>query len=228
MTEMNVSIAEPFTSPAWGSNFAVFSGGELVAEDSSKELMRRACKYARHHKVYLVPQMFMLMGYRCMCLISPDGKVLGAQKALYRNTTSRIGKHSSELEIINTEFGGILLCVDVDVYRPEVSRIATGMGAQYMISSQSITNEDYNSSMVLTGVWNAAQTSNIYTIATSNQFSCICAPYLATRHGDGFICTPSVKTPMTAALDIADLKKAKSPFRLSRQFYATHRSDLIR
>lgn len=228
MTELHLSIGEPFTSPAWGSNFVLFSGEDAIGEDSAKEYLRKACKYAKTYGVYLVPQRFILMEYQCMCLISPEGKVLGAQKALHVNPLSRVGKRSSSIEVLRSEFGGIFLCVDVDIYHPEVARIAAGMGAQIIVCSQRLAGGDYNSSMVFTGVWNAAQSGIAYVVAACNEFNCVCAPLKLTRHGDGFLCAPSRKLPLTAKLQTDALSKCKQPFRLSRKFYAVHRGDLIR
>lgn len=228
MTELKLSVGEPFTSPAWGSNFVLFSGGEVIPEDSSRDYLRKVCKYARSYEVYLVPERFMLMEYQCMCLISPRGKVIGAQKALHQNTATRIGKRSGTIGVLNTEFGGVCLCVDVDVYRPETARIAAGMGAQYVVCSQTLEPKDYNSSMVLTGAWNAAQLGCLYVLATCNEFNCVAAPLPLTRHGDGFVCPPSLRLPMTARLDAEKLFGTERPFHLSRKFYAVHRNDLIR
>lgn len=228
MTELQLSIGEPFTSPAWGSNFVLFSGEDTIGEDESKDYLRKACKYARTYGVHLVPQRFMLMEYQCMCLISPEGKVLGAQKGLHVNSLSRVGKRSGSIEVLRTEFGGIFLCVDVDVYHPEVARIAAGMGAQIIVCSQKLARGDYNSSMVFTGAWNAAQSGVVYVIDACNEFNCVCAPLELTKHGDGFVCAPSLKLPLTAKLSADSLHKCKQPFRLSRKFYAIHRSDLIR
>ena len=57
MKELFLSVGEPFTSPVWGANFVVFAseGGLPVPEDKTKEYMRRCCKYAALHKVWLVP-----------------------------------------------------------------------------------------------------------------------------------------------------------------------------
>lgn len=227
MTELRLSVGEPFTSPAWGSNFVVFSSGEIVQEDSSKEYLNRVCKYARSFQVYLVPERFMLMDYQCMCLISPAGKVIGAQKGLFVSGLNRGGKHSGSLETIITEFGSIFLSVDVDIYQPEVARIASAMGAQYIISSQFIAEGDYNSSMVLTGSWNAAQSGNLYVISACNQFNCVSAPLSLTKHNDGFLIQPNLKLPLTAKLTADALLTCKPPFHLSRRFYAIHRSELI-
>jgi hypothetical protein len=228
MPELCLSIGEPFTSPAWGSNFTMFAGGEIIPEDSAKEYLRRACKYARTHETYLVPERFLLMDYQCMCLISPAGKVLGAQKALFLNAANRIGKRSGGIEVLRTEFGGVFLCVDVDVYRPEVTRIAASMGAQFIFCSQTIDPKDYNSSMVLTGAWNAAQLTGAYVVAASNEFSCVASPLSLSKHEDGFAAPPTVRLPVTAKLDAEKLRTVKLPHRLSRKFYSVHRSDLLR
>jgi hypothetical protein len=228
MPELRLSINEPFTSPAWGSNFTMFSSGEVVTEASAKEYMRRACKYARTHETYLVPERFQLMEYQCMCLISPEGKVLGAQKALFLNTASRIGKRSSGVEVLRTEFGGVFLCVDVDIYRPEVARIAVSMGAQFIFCSQTVDSKDYNSSMVLTGAWNAAQLTGAYVAAASNEFSCVASPVSLSKHEDGFAAPPTIRLPVTAKLDAERLRTVKLPHRLSRKFYSLHRGDLLR
>lgn len=228
MTELKLSVGEPFTSPAWGSNFVVFSCTDPIPENAAKEYLRKVCKYARGYGVYLVPERFLLMGYQCMCLISPEGRVLGAQKGLYLNTVTRVGKHSAQMDVLRTEFGGIFLCVDVDIYHPEVVRIAESMGVHYVVCSQQIAPQEYGSSMVLTGPWNAAQTSNTYVIGVCDQFLCVCAPQEITKHEDGFIISPNLRTPMTAKLNADLLARCKRPFRLSRKFYAIHRSDLLR
>jgi enoyl-CoA hydratase/carnithine racemase len=206
----------------------MFAGGGMIPEDGAKEYLRRACKYARTHETYLIPERFLLMEYQCMCLISPAGKVLGAQKALYLNTATRVGKHSAGIEIVRTEFGGVFLCVDVDIYRPEVARIAASMGAQFIFCSQSIDPKDYNSSMVLTGAWNAAQLTGVYVAVVSGEFSCVASPLSLSKHEDGFTAPPTIRLPVTAKLDAERLRTVKLPHRLSRRFYSLHRSDLLR
>ena len=58
MNVLHLSIGEPFTSPAWGANFMVFScvSGQRISEDLATDYLARACRYAKHHKVYLVPE----------------------------------------------------------------------------------------------------------------------------------------------------------------------------
>lgn len=230
MTELALSAAEPFSSPAWGCNFVVFTSesGAAIPETLVKPYLNRACKYAGHHGVYLVPERFMLMDYQCMALISPEGKVVGAQKASYLNLANRIGKRGAQLEIFRTPFGGVFLCVDVDVYHPEVCRYAAGMGAQIIICSQYITRAEYGSHIVVSGCWNASQLNRVYTIAVSGQFNCVCAPMPLSPHGDGFIVPPNLKLPMTARVHAEKLGSVRAAAPLSRKFYAVHRNELLR
>lgn len=229
MTELALSVAEPFSSPAWGSNFVVFTSeaGAVIPETLTKAYLNRACRYARHHAVHLVPERFMLLGYQCMCLIAPTGEVVGAQKGLYLNLANRIGKRGTALEIFGTPFGEILLCVDADIYHPEISRFASDMGAKYIICSQYITKAEYGSHLVVSGCWNASQLGRMYVIGVSGQFNCVCAPIPISLRGDGFIVTPSLKLPMTARLHAEKLAAVRKPAPLSRKFYAVHRSELI-
>lgn len=230
MQELVLSIGEPFTSPAWGSNLVQFSGeaGAPVPEAQSKEYIRRACKYAKHYAVYLVPERFYLMGYICMCLISPQGKVIGAQKAAHLYLPAKQGtKRGSSVEVLNTEFGGIFLCVDVDIYHPEVVRVAAEMGANFIFCAQQMGRADYASHMVISGVWNAAQSCNVFAAAVSNQFHAVCAPLTLTPHEDGFLARPTLKTPLLVRMLADDLVSAPRRRPLARKFYAVHRGELL-
>jgi len=231
MKELSLSVGEPFTSPAWGSNFVVFAteSGEPVPELQTKEYMRRCCKYAKHYDVWLAPERFILMGYQCMCIISPQGNVVGAQKAIHSSPAFRpAGKKSAALEVFVTEFGGIALCVDVDVYRPEFCRIAAALGAQIVICSQTIRRGDYSTHMVLTGAWNAAQLAHIYVVAVTNQFNCVCAPATLSPLGDGFLSAPNLKLPMTQRINAERLADVSPLKPLNRKLYAIHRDELIK
>ena len=230
MEELALSVGEPFTSPAWGSNFVVFAGetGQPIPEADTKEYLGRCCKYAKHFQAWLVPERFILMGYQCMGLINPEGKVLGAQKAICNGPAFKSqAKRSATLEVFHTQIGSIALCVDVDVYRPEITRIASNMGAQIIICSQSINQGDYSSHMVLTGAWNAAQIAGAYVIAVTNQFNCVCAPIESTTLRDGFLNPPNLKMPMIQRMVANKLEGLPKPRALSRRFYALHRAELI-
>jgi len=227
--ELALCFSEPFSSPAWGSNFVVFTSetGMTIPENLSKSYLSRIVKYAKHHGVYLVPERFMLASYHCMCLISPTGEILGAQKAVYLNPMNRMGKRSARVEVFPTEFGGIFLCVDVDIYHPEVCRFACEMGAEIIVCSQYLTKAEYGSHLVVSGCWNASQLNGAYAIAASGQFHCVCAPVPISAHGDGFIVPPNLKLPMTARIHVEKLSHVLEKPKLGRKFYAIHREELL-
>jgi len=229
MTELVICAIEPFSSPVWGANCAMFvsDSAAAISEESSKDYISRCCRYAKHHEVYLIPERFVLMGYQCLCMISPDGDVMGAQKNIYRNTDLPGSKRSNTIEVISTEFGGVYLCPDVDIFRPETARIAASMGAHYVICSLQISMADYNSGMIVAGPWNASQSNHVYTFAVSNAFRCVCAPRSLTKNGDGFLMTPSLKLPLTVSLNPVYLMGMPQRFCLSRKLYAIHRAELI-
>jgi len=230
MTELALSVGEPFTSPAWGCNFVVFAGdsGRPIPEQHTKEYLRRCGKYAKHYEVWLIPERFILLDHQCMGLISPEGKMVHAQRAVFGSPVFRpYSGRNPVVEAFPTRFGSVFLCVDADIYHPEVSRIAAGMGAQVIVCSQSILKEDYTSHMVITGAWNAAQLSGCYVAAVSNQFVCVCAPLELTAKRDGFLVPPGLKMPMTSRLDVDKLKSLDRPKPLSREFYYLHREELI-
>ncbi|MCL2069266.1 MAG: hypothetical protein FWH00_05125 [Oscillospiraceae bacterium] len=230
MASMHLSIGEPFTSPAWGGNFVVFSSssGEAIPEDLVKDYITKACRYAKHFAVFLVPERMIIMGYHSMCLISPQGKVLGAQKAAFKNLSQRSGKRSNQLDLIQTPYGGVFLCVDVDIYHPEIPRLVQAMGADFIICSQHIQEGDYNTAMVTSGVWGASQGNPMYAVGVSNEFNCVCAPRRLTQNDDGFIVTPKLKMPVTAILAPEQLKRLNQRDFLPRKFYAIHREDLVK
>ena len=230
MTTLHLSIGEPFTSPAWGSNMVVFSSasGEAIAQDSVKEYLSKACRYAKHYKVYVVPERFFMLDYHSMCLISPEGKVMGAQRAVHLNLSWQQGRRAEQLLPIRTEFGMIFLCVDVDIYHPEITRVAEAMGSQIVICSQHIQVGDYNTGMVINGVWGAAQNCSLFVVGVSNQYNGVCAPRRLTENDDGFVITPRVKMPVTAQIQAENLKRVPMRSSLSRRFYVAHHKDLQR
>lgn len=229
MTTLLLGIGEPFSSPAWGSNLMVFSSasGEPIPENQTKSYLSKSCRYAKHYGVYLVPERFMMLDYQCMCLISPEGKVLGAQRAIYRNLDNPKGIQESTLDVISTEFGNVFLCVDVDIYHPEILRLAANIGTQIVICSQQIADMDYSTNMVVSGVWGAAQENNLFSVGVSNHYHCVCAPHSMSPQKDGFLVSPTLKMPTTAKLNADRLSMLPGRKFLSRRLYAMHKKEML-
>ena len=230
MSELVLSAVEPFTSPAWGSNFVVFSGeaGPPIPEAQTEQYLRKCGLYAKRHEVWLVPERFVLAGEHCMALFTPEGEMPLMQKAIHNSPAFKSkAAANTDLEIFLTPMGKVMLCVDADIYRPEVACTGSKLGAQVIVCSQSIGLDDYGTHMVLTGAWNAAQQAGVYVIAVSNQFNCVCAPVELTPQGDGFLNPPGLKMPMTQRISPGILGTMRRHQALSRRFYYTHRQELI-
>lgn len=228
MAMMKLSIGRPFYSPAWGSNTVMFSSesGLPVSEEQVKDYLVKCCKYALRHNVYLVPEKFVTLGIQCMCLISPKGKVIGAQQQIFSNPEENV-KTNNAIDLITTEFGDIFLAVDNDIYHPEIGKILFNMGASYIFSLQRLDNDDVVDQKMVAGPWNQAQSNNLYVVAGSNNANCICAPKKLTRHGDGFLLKPT--DSMTSTINIVTERLESLPLKplLSRRFYLMHRKDLM-
>lgn len=227
---MDISIGEPFSSPAWGSNFMVFSSetGDPIGETGVKEYLAKVCAYAKQHEIYLVPERFIMQGFHTLCLISPQGKVVQAQQALHLSREHKLLRRGHSIDLALTEFGSIFLCVDQDIYYPEIIKLANNMGAQIIISSQKIDPQEYSNHTVVAGVWNASQSNHVFTIGVSNVFSCIAAPRIIKQYEQGFVVPPSDRMPVTAPLRTDVLEQLPLKPRMHSRIYLAHEKELKR
>ena len=228
MAELKLSMVEPFTSPAWGSNMVVFSSvnGIPIKEEDTRDYLAKASKYAVRHKVYLVTERFIMLGVKGISLINPLGKVVGAQQEL-NSSCGNSPQPNKEVNVVKTPFGEMFLCIDNDIYSPELTRVAYNQGAKIIVASQYIPPDEQEHYKIIAGVWNAAQSNNLFAIGVSNQFHTVCAPKALTRHNDGFYMAPTSKRPAIAQFytdELADLPLRPS---LSRRFYLLHKKELI-
>lgn len=119
-----------------------------------------------------MPSRFVVDNILYLCLFSPKGDILGIQGATHRNlyNQSDLAQYD-RIEPIATPIGNIFLCVDVDIYHPQVVRVARMKGAQIVISSQFIDSYQLSRHMLTTGIWNAAQSNGVYVVGCCNCFS---------------------------------------------------------
>lgn len=110
-----------------------------IPEWDTPDYLNACRKYAMKNNVYLVPSRFVVNNILYLCLFSPKGEVLGIQGATHRNLYNQAElSQYDKIEPIQTPIGNIFLCVDVDIYHPQVLRIARMKGAQIVIASQFI------------------------------------------------------------------------------------------
>lgn len=180
--------------PSAGTDIVVFSDVmPFVGQESAGEYLMRCRDYAVRHRVYLVPARFVLRGFLCMCLMSPSGAMAGIQRAAHLNLSlAGAAKRADEISVIQTKIGKIFLCVDTDIYHPEVLRAAKLTGAQIVVSSQYIDERDYTHEHLVSGAVSASASNFVYVVNVAGHHCSITAPRVATHDGSGFVLRPEL------------------------------------
>lgn len=163
MPPLTISIVSALTPPPEGSQLVIFSDARnYVAEYESGPMIQAAARYARGHRVHVMPGRFIAGGHLCLCLLDPDGVPLGVQRACHLNLDYR-GRftRASAVEPFKTQFGRVALLVDVDINLPQTPRAAVEAGAELLLSSQFIQLFDFFEDRVRSGTVNAAVTNGV-------------------------------------------------------------------
>lgn len=191
-----------FVKPKEPADLVMFcESRSAVAKEDAMLYLKRSMEYAKLYHVYLLPGPFILQDYLCLCLISPEGKPIALQKAIYVNVLHHAGLHTAdEIEVFSTPLGRISLLPDVDIFHPEVARSAAMQGAEVLLTAQYYDLYDLNPLRTMSGAWEMAQENQISVIAVSNQNCCVCAPAAATNDNSGFVLQPQTTFPVLATL----------------------------
>lgn len=182
----------------------VFIEGDipLILEREPEKFISDAKEYAMSHNIFLVPGLYIKDEYLCSCLIDNTGRVLGEQKGTHLNMEwFSYLKRAAEINVIETPMGLVFLCVDVDIYKPEVIRIAALLGAEIVICSQYINSEDYSEEMILSGAWQEAQQNCLYIIDSTNHGGNIIGPCNVTEDLTGYLARGNIKDNINSLLD---------------------------
>ncbi len=199
MNKLTVCITEPLTVPLPGAQLVVFSDlGNYLSTPDLKKMLGAAVRYAKKHQIYLVPGRFVVQEKLCLCLIGPDGQVLGGQSAVHLNLNYR-GQftRSEELSLIETPFGKIALMVDVDINYPQMVCRAAELGAGLIISSQYIQLYDFHNGRVDQAAVNAAQSGGVHVVAVTNAGSAVVGPM------GNYLAAFAEALPISAALELS-------------------------
>ena len=139
-------------------------------------LIECAKDFAVKNETYVVPGFYVKDGFLKSCIIDDRGETKGEQNAVHLGKIFKNLTRGIDINIIETPFAKVFLCVDIDIYKPEVIRAAALLGAELIISMQYINEEDFCESMILSGAWQEAQQNCIYIVNTSNIESFITGP----------------------------------------------------
>lgn len=230
MQDMILSVAEAFEEPSSQSNFVVFKNSQPAIPIVQGGRYFKKCKqYAREHSTYVVTGLMNIADFLCLCMFDPNGKVVGAQRALFFTRENRdLFKKTGSVALFDTPYGKVFLCVDADIYNPEVQRSARLGGCEILVSSQWFTAGEYSEQLLYTGGWGAAQTNNFMVIAANNHTAAVCAPFLTTTDNTGYLVKPTVKTA-AASFNVSRLSDIHSDYHSSHfntALFAAHRNLL--
>lgn len=171
MNDAVISIVSGLSPPPVTSQLVVCCTSKaFIPQHLAARMLSKAACYARLYGVYFVPQQFVCGNYLCLCLIAPDGSLVGAQRAITLNLNHRgtFLRHN-RLDLCDTPLGKIALLVDVDINMPEVTRACALAGAQLIVSNQYIHPADFFEDRLLYGAVNAAVSNGIPVAAVAGR-----------------------------------------------------------
>ncbi|MEG1778842.1 MAG: hypothetical protein RR263_01980 [Oscillospiraceae bacterium] len=209
MSKTTVCVTIPFKKPKPNSDLVVFNDiRPFIPEWDSVAYIKGCSRYAMQYKVYLVPARVVIDNTLYLCLIDPNGEILGVQGASHVS----LAYHEkfipdNRVNIISTQIGKIFLCVDVDIYQPAILRNAALQGANIVVSSQYVDSYQFTRELISTGIWNSAQQNPFYVVGCCNFFKAVAAPMATTQDSSGYIAQPSNESTLVANLYLHKLQK---------------------
>lgn len=233
MSRIVVNIIDRFRKPKQFTDLVILKDARnYIAEYDSAKYLNACKKYAKEFGVYLIPSRFAVNGYIYMCMFSPEGEIIGIQGATHLNLNYKSAfKQFDTINVIDTPLGKFFLCVDVDIYHPEVIAIAKDQGCEVVVASQYINTYEYNNNMITKGVWNSAQMANVFVVGINNISCAFAGPCDATRNKTGYVFEPSIDKNISFKIFT---KKLTKPMDLdyitnkkNREFYKNHYKQLI-
>lgn len=189
MHDFTAAILKENNRTSINGQLVVISGADIENINSRKgDFLEKWCEFAKRLGIFIVPGLYIEDNYLCLCLIDDRGQIVGVQKACHINKESFPKlKQDSNLNIMDTPFARLFLCVDVDIYKPEVIRAAVFLGAEIIVSGQYIQKNRYSESMLLAGAWQNAQQNCVYIINAHNFGGNIIGPCETSKDLSGFI-----------------------------------------
>lgn len=236
LDHVRIAIVREGIAPAKEVDMVVFAGVSLEAirAREASTFVAAAQQYARAHQVHVVPGLYVEDDALRSCLIAPDGELIGVQHATHVHRTHFPDvKRDTDLLFLSTPWGfPVFLAVDVDIYKPELLRIAARAGVKLVIAHQYIEPARANVAMIDAGAWQQAQQNCIYVAQTSNMGSHLIAPCQITRDLSGYVATCGVGEDVYGVYRPAELAIAYQAFRvfdsLNPPLYTRYAAQLLK
>lgn len=173
--------------------------------------LQQCAAYAKRHEVYLVTGLLVHVGNLCLCLISPEGELVCRQGANQLSGTLRDRLSPADVQhVVQTDMGNLTLCVDADIYYPQVLRAAALKGADVAISIQRLEPGEDTPSRLMATVWNASQTNNLYVMNLSGNGCTVTCPAPLTRNRDGYVVRRTSMVPVRFGFNMRRLDEVRA------------------
>jgi len=235
MKTILATISDPTLPCDPSVQLAVFPGAdrEAIRNGNSVDRIELAAAFARRQHAFVVPDLYIHHQTLCLGLVDDNGRLIMEQEATHLNPTwAGDLLRGDEIRVVETPFGKIALCVDVDIYKGEVLRIAALMGAEIVVSCQVIASQDYCREMILAGAWQQAQQNCLYILNSNNLNASIIGPCLTAPDQSGFLTDISSSYPLQAELSDRKRKLAYRSFpvfqSLNPPLYHHHQAELCK
>ena len=202
--------------PSPDVKLVAFAGGDIYKTLAEvHEHLKECAAYAKRYHVYLVTGLLIHNHNLCLCLIGPEWDLVCRQAANHLSMDlQEILEPEEKQSVVQTDLCNFTLCVDTDIYYPQVLRTAALKGADVAISIQHLEEGEDHPSRLMGSVWNAAQTNNIYIVNLSGGACTVACPALLTRNRNGYLVRPTSILPVRFGFNTRRLDEIRSQFPL--------------
>lgn len=216
MENFFMEVVASLQPPSSDARLVAFADGTIrEAKAEVHKHLEQCVAYAKRHQVYLVTGLIVHDGNLCLCLISPAGELVCRQAANQLSDTLRSRLAAGSVQhVIQTELCNLTLCVDADIYFPQVLRAASLKGADVAISIQRLDPGEDTSARLMGSVWNASQTNNLYVMNLAANGCTVTCPSPLTRNRDGYLVRRTSVVPVRFGFNTRRLDEVRARFPL--------------
>ena len=175
---MNVCVCHLYDQPQPSTDLVIVPPEKRYMQEwEAKTFLEKAAAFASNHGVYTLSPMFSLHDNIAVCLVNPQGRPSLIQRACHLSPEiASAYSEADKLFTVLTPFGKLLITVDVDIYDPSLTHLATEEDCSAIIAVQYISDLDFSKERILFGAWRASQQTGLSVINVTNQGHCVTAP----------------------------------------------------
>lgn len=230
MKRLTIEVMPVLRGPMRDTTLVVHGGD--TAGKNLRDYLLGCSSFAKEHKVMLLTAPVIHEKQLCLMLFEADGMVSLRQPALFVPLDMPHLFAGDRLEVLQTEYGNIALCVEGDIHCPQVARTAALKGADVLFCVQQTDPNAMSEQNLRQTIWNTAQTNNLYAVLVACGQTAAACPAPLTRAQDGFLRHPGEKEPVWFGLNMDKLEEVRGQWPLlqnmNMRWIKNHESHLTR